>query len=161
MQYFDKEKWKENIQKEFVEIDKFHNQFCHAFSNNMQPIFERFYSIKSFDGTLNKFLSVYAIHLISVIESVIEKDKNYSQYRIKVELERMSEVVSGVSKPSSFPKLNDEIIGQVKKMTTDFFPVVYEFTGNGFRLLELNLKLFTRDIHTDFEFRTKSLLNIE
>jgi len=159
MKYFDKEKWRQSVQKEFVEIDKFNNQFFHTFSNTLHPVFGKFHSIKNFDGNFNEFLSIYAIHLLSLIESVIEKDRNYSQYRIGVELERMNELVSKISKPRKYPKLDDELIILVKNLTIDFFPIVYEFTGDGFRLLEINLKLFTRDIHTDFEFGVKNKLN--
>lgn len=159
MKYFDKEKWRNFVQQEFIKIDQFSNQFISVFSKTMKTAFEKYHPITSFDGNFNEFLSIYAIHLLSVIESVIEKDKTYSQYRIKVELERMNEVISTISKPTMNPKLGEEINSIVKKMATDFFPKLYEFSGDGFRLLELNLKLYARDFHLDFEFGTKKYLN--
>lgn len=153
---FDKENYMHNVFREFRNIEQFHNNFRIKFTSSINDIVSKYHNDVIDNTKLKTVIYAYAGHLIDVIESIIEKDKNYSEYRLMIELHRMKKVNEKISQPKSDYCFSSAIERKVKSMVVNNFPSIINFTANGFRLLEINLKVFTRDFLTDFYFDLKN-----
>lgn len=152
---FDKENYMHNVFREFKNIEQFHNNLCKKFSTIVKHIVSQHHGDVVDNTKLKTIIYAYGSHLIDVIESVIDKDKNYSEYRLMIELHRMKKVINNISQPNSDYYFSAAIENKVKLLAVNNFPQIVDFTANGFRLLEVNLKVFTRDFLTDFYFDLK------
>lgn len=155
MATFNKENYMNNVFREFKNIEQFHNNFRKKFTSYVKKIVLEYHNEAIDNSKINTIIYAYAGHLIDVIESVIEKDHNYSEYRLMVELHRMKKVKENISQPNSNYCFGSAIEAKVKSMAVNNFPSIMDFSANGFRLLDVNLKVFTRDFLTDFYFDLK------
>lgn len=155
MATFNNEQHMNNIFREFGNIEKFHKKFKQEFAESLMKIIANYHKEIIESTKLNTIIYAYAGHLLDVIESVIEKDKKYSNYRLMIELHRMKKVLGKINHPKSEYHFETEIEKNVKSITVNYYPAIIDFTSNGFRLLETNLQLFTRDFLSDFYFDLK------
>lgn len=152
MAFYDNEKHMNHVFKEFSNIDKFHKNFRDKFSRVLNKTILQYNFKNDISNKAITIIDTYSAHLLSTIESVIDKDKNYSEYRLMIELHRMNKVLHKISKPKYKTDFGCVVENIIKKMTIDYYPLIVDFTANGFRLLDVNLQVFIRDFLTDLYF---------
>lgn len=93
-----------------------------------------------------------ANEVFNTTESVIDKDLNYPIYRMRKELHIMKRLSNEKDQSNENPILFADISNFSKKLAVDYFPGVFNLSGNGFRLLESNIiylvYVFLEWVHT-------------
>lgn len=124
------------LSAEFKRIDKFLGKFQHHFIRE-QLLSGDVQLFSDLPGKeLEEQLKEYANHMFSCADSVVDKDENYNEVRLAMELEAMTRVIEKY--PANFR--DSEIAAQThqkaKEVLVHFFPDLVELSANGFRLLE-------------------------
>ncbi len=134
----------------FKESDQLQSAFKKDFIPVIYTRLQKNYPGRDFGSALADTILQFAENAISCVESVIEKDSGYPDYRKEEEIERMKLVVSKLAFSEEAGFLLDEIHNEVKKSIVRFYPEIFEFSGQGFRLLELHSKFYTQGFISDF-----------
>lgn len=144
MKLYDKERGITALFKEFERIDKFYHSFVDA-------LYQDILLSEEFDEVwLDKFVSVkrefeiLALEIGRMVSTLIDKDTSYPDYRLKDELDRMNKYFLKLGKKNSLQRTL--LLPVVKNVIVNRFPQIVELSGNGFRLLEINLHLLSAEI---------------
>lgn len=130
----------------FKEQDELQSSFKNHFIQSVYLKIEGLFPERDFGSALADRILLYAENSISCTESVIDKDSSYPAYRKDEEVNRMKQLVD------KLPNIEywDLIHTEAKKSIVEFFPDVFNLSGQGFRLLELNTRLHNQRFMDDF-----------
>ncbi|QIA07018.1 hypothetical protein [Draconibacterium halophilum] len=124
------------LNAEFERIDKFLEKFQQHFIREQWLMAnEHVVSDLSKEG-LEDQLKNYANHMFSCADSVADKDQNYNEIRLTLELEAMTRAMEkypSFFRESEFARQTHQ---KAKELLIHFFPELIELSANGFRLLE-------------------------
>jgi len=143
MESFENKDIRRQILEEFRKADAFYAQFKNDFNVSILKILNNNLKTKEYNILLSDPISIYAQEIINATESVIDKDRNYPEYRLNEELERIRKVVSQLSVYAIDADLISELHAKVKALIVEYFGGIFDLTANGFILLELNAKIYT------------------
>jgi hypothetical protein len=128
--------------KEFKKIDEFYLAFNKEFEkevlsiiNSYSPGFER---TRDFDELLRQ----YAAIALSLTHTVLDKDKSYPDFRKAEDLSALRGYYEKAAPSVENNELAEKIHMKTKELMVKYYSKIYDLSGDGFRLLELNLKLF-------------------
>ncbi|MFY9153709.1 MAG: hypothetical protein WAO52_16950 [Prolixibacteraceae bacterium] len=151
MEFFDKEGEMRYIKEELKKTDEFYILFKKEFSKMVGNLIAVYFPNERFDAGLDGYIDNYASEILSSTEAVIDKDRNYLDYRLEEELDNVSRLVSRML---DF-KRNDEFIEvvhqKVKEQMVRYFDDINELSANGFRLLERNSRMYNLEFAANFQ----------
>ena len=124
------------LRAEFKRIDQLWEQFQRHFIREQLLIANEQADLSLPKDELNKELKHYASHLFNCADSVADKDENYNEIRLALELESITRTTDKY--PSRFrdSELARQTHKKAKELLIQFFPELMELSANGFRLLE-------------------------
>lgn len=142
MEPYSSEDKKQRIIEALKKIEDFNLSFQLDFYESITEILsvKESNSEESFD--LDEFILMYGQQIFSATESVIDKDNSYPDYRLNDELNRMTKLIDKRIKIGKSLDVHDAIQNKVKELMVKYFPAVYDLSGNGFRLMELNARYY-------------------
>jgi hypothetical protein len=147
MNRFEKENLIKHILDEIKKNDEFVNAFYDELTQALYPVIGTFYPHVSPGTTIDEVLQNYALVITNYTESVIDKDRTYPLYRLNDELDAMNRLVAKLT--FSNPAFTDTVSFYVKELMIKHFPNIYNLSGNGFRLLELNARLYVWEFNAN------------
>lgn len=98
-----------------------------------------FYPNIKLNSVTNDEFKHFANQVFNTAESVIDKDHNYPIYRMRKELFIMKKLADEKDQNNENPALFTNLSKILKKLSIDFFPGIFDLSGNGFRLLDANM----------------------
>ena len=124
------------LRAEFERIDQLWEQFQRHFIREQLLIANEHPGLNLPKDELNKALKQYAAHLFNCADSVADKDENYNEIRLALELESITRATDKY--PSRFREsdLARRTHQKAKELLIQFFPELMELSANGFRILE-------------------------
>lgn len=149
MVLFDKEKWMLDLLSEFKEMDGFRATFQSDFRLRLSTIISEVHPNISWNEAKYELIDMFALQVLNVTESVIDKDKNYPQYRLEEELQKMNELVGDWFVKEGLA-LYEDSYKEVKMFMVNANKKVFDLSGTGFRLLEANVRIALRDFWAAF-----------
>lgn len=124
------------LSAEFKRIDKFLAKFQRHFIRE-QWLIANEHPISDLSETeLKEHIKEYANRMFSCANSVPDKDENYNEIRLVMELEAMTRLIKKYPATFRENKLALKTHQKAKEVLIYFFPVLTELSANGFRLLE-------------------------
>jgi len=147
----DKNNWKNIILKEFQKINEFNSNLRLIFYNSTLPYVTKL-PYTSNQKSINELMLLFAKHFVQIMEATIYKNDTYTDYRLNLEINHLQKVLDRGSKPKIDNKFDQEITKLFNQLAIDNFPAIFDLSGNGFRLLNLNLQLFANDFLSDLHF---------
>lgn len=130
-----------DIFEQFKLIDEFRDEFRIEFVRKLKNLVKQNWELK-LTPEVYEFLDIMASESISFTEAVIEKDRNYPEYRLVEELKRMN----ALNNKPKFRGLPNELIQVVKFEVNELilknYPALYELSAFGYRLLDRNVSYF-------------------
>jgi len=139
-QNFNKE-FQYTLAKAFKKIDEFRFEFQQHFCSELFGIAQKQH-LDIPEAELRKMLLVYSHEVFSCAESVLDKDKNYSDFRLEEELHALTVALKNTGFDN---ELAQQTHRKAKEIIVDFFPDLIDLSGNGFRLLEKYCLLYNRE----------------
>ncbi|WP_167614458.1 hypothetical protein [Maribellus sediminis] len=124
------------LSTEFQKIDKFLKRFRVDFTHELSEIKANSQQEFKNEEVLNHQLQNYATQIWGSAESVIDKDNNYTEIRLKDEVSAMERVVNARLQEYTISEYSERLHLKAKALLVKYFPQVFDLTGDGFRLLE-------------------------
>lgn len=134
------------LSAEFERIDKFLEKFQRNFIREQLLIVRKKSIIKQSEELLKEQLKNYANKMFNCADAVIDKDQNYNEIRLTLELEAMTRAIDKYPAEFRQCKFAGKAHQKAKELLVHFFPELIELSANGFRLLEKYCLLY------NFEF---------
>lgn len=140
------------LAKAFKKFDEFRFGFQQHFSSEIFGIIhEQHPNIP--ETELREILLAYSHEVFSCAESVLDKDHNYSNFRMKEELDAITRALERFGDTEPRNELARQTHRKAKEIMVDFFPDLIDLSGNGFRLLEKYCLLYNREFVRSTEHR--------
>lgn len=151
MGIFDREENLKFILEEIKKTDTFYNLFKKEFSELIYTTIQEFYPGMLPSEDVDELLEAYAVAILNVTESVIDKDRNYPMYRLEEELGTMNRLTIKLSRLEENNDFRKAVHMNAKELMVKHFSAIYELSSTGFRLLEKNAKLYNWEFASNFE----------
>jgi len=151
MGIFDREENLKFILEQIKKTDTFYNLFKKEFSELIYTNIKEYYTEMPPCEDIDELLRAYAIAILNVTESVIDKDRNYPMYRLEEELGTMNRLTLKLYKQEENNDFREAVHLNAKKLMVKHFSSVYDLSSTGFRLLEKNAKLYNWEFASNFE----------
>ncbi len=136
--------------KEFKKTDDFFNMFREEFCRDIYVIVGEFYPAIGNEATIAGVVDMYAGAILNVTDSVIDKDRNYPEFRLSEELDIISKLLAkepGFANPGAFA---ETVHAKVKELMVRYYPEIGQLSGIGFRLLERNARIYNLEFVANF-----------
>ncbi|WP_297087031.1 hypothetical protein [uncultured Draconibacterium sp.] len=139
------------LSAEFERIDKFLEKFQQEFVRRQLLVISQQEIVHLPNDTLAEQLQEYASRMFSCADSIADKDENYSDARLALELEAMTQAIDRYPKHLKHSELGKQTHMQAKELLIQFFPELIKLSANGFRLLEKYCLLYNYEfVSIDF-----------
>ena len=141
MSPLDKERHLREILQGFQKIDEIYFEFEKEFLQILKGTIDEYYFDFLIKNDVENEFKHFANLIFNTAESVIDKDKSYPDYRLIEELKnvkRISNIEFSIEIESS--EFSEKLSKRLKQLTIKYFNGIYQLSGNGFRLLEINIK---------------------
>ena len=134
-QNFDKD-FHLKLSAEFKRIDKFLEKFQRHFIREQSVVASTQPHLNLSEKEITEQLKNYANRIFNCADSVADKDQNYNEIRLALELESITHATD--KHPFRFreSELGRQAHKKAKELLIKFFPELMELSANGFRLLE-------------------------
>ncbi|WP_243350007.1 hypothetical protein [Parabacteroides sp. FAFU027] len=142
MRLFDNEERRSQFLEEFKKVDKFYNTFKEEFETEIINIIRLHYPAFIRTDEFNELLSQFAIAALSITHTVLDKDESYPDFRKTEDLAALRAYYAKAIQTTKNIELTEQIHLKTKELAVKYYPKIVDLSGDGFRLLELNLKLF-------------------
>jgi hypothetical protein len=139
---FDNEGNIKSILEGIKKADSFYNTFKEEFYREVFKSIKEWYPGVSFDEVVENLMFLYAVAILNSTEAVIDKDRNYPDYRLEEDLEAMTKVNLKFKVSPEVLELGDDIHSKAKVLMVKYFDAIFDLSSTGFRLLEQNAKLY-------------------
>ena len=150
MEKFENDKMFKKILANIKEADDLNPLYKKLLIKDLYRIIKAHFPHIQFSDSLGDFLILYAENVLRFTESVIERDFNHPEIKKEEEVARMNEVVNKLHDFEGDKEFSNSIQTQVKKCIINFYPDIYNLSGNGFRLLDLNTKFLNKGFIANF-----------
>ncbi|WP_347839745.1 hypothetical protein [uncultured Draconibacterium sp.] len=142
------------LSAEFERIDKFLEKFQRNFICEQLPIAGKYLANPVSEVELTRQLKDYAGNMFSCADALADKDENYSEIRLALELESMTRAVAKYPVLIQNSKLGQQTHLKAKELLIQFFPELIKLSANGFRLLEKYCLLYNYEF-VSIDFKTE------
>lgn len=150
MRLFDDEERINRILAEFQKVDEFYDAFKTEFISAICELIKLYHADFKRDKLFDEMLNQYAITVLSVTQTVLDKDSVYPEYRKKEDLAAMHAYASKAVDLQVNKELAEKTHLKTKELLVRFYPQIIDLSADGFRLLELNLSLFNLEFIANF-----------
>lgn len=147
---FEDEERINHIFEEFQKMDELYDEFKAEFAESMLMLIKETAPNFEISEHFSEQLGLYALSMLNVTHSLIDKDKTYTEIRMKDELLSMQTYSSKAVVLTTNAELADKTLQKTKELLLKFYPDIIDLSANGFRLLELNLRLFNLEFVANF-----------
>ncbi|WP_372776007.1 hypothetical protein [Mangrovibacterium sp.] len=142
--------------EEFERIDIFRNHFKRDFTDEYRAALLKTYQIQETEQ-LVAFIELMADQAYSLMESIIEKDQCYPEYRKEIELQVLDALVGKQITSAEHASEIMQLKYTLNCILLKYYPVIYELSSFGYRLLDRNVQhfiyQFTTAIRHELEHR--------
>jgi hypothetical protein len=142
MRIFDNEERRLQFLEEFKKIDKFYNTFKEEFETEIITIIRQHYPTFEQTEEFDELLSQFAIAALTIMHTVLDKDATYPDFRKTEDLAALHAYYAKAIQSTENRELAVQIHQKTKELAVKYYPKIVDLSGDGFRLMELNLKLF-------------------
>lgn len=143
MKEYEQNDFRYNLIAEFQRIDELFDKFQLVFSRELSIVVRDEQPQAGSSSKMKEHVSLFAKQIFSIVESVFEKDQQYSDSRLKQELDSMNLVVEKYAVTVLKDRYVKKVHDVVKKVIVLFFPDLLDLSGNGFRLLDKYSKMYS------------------
>ena len=134
-QNFDKD-FHLKLNAEFERIDKFLEKFQRHFISEQLIVASRHLGLNLSEKEIAEQLKNYTNRIFNCADSVADKDQNYNEIRLALELESITRATDKHPLRFRESELARQTHKKAKELLIKFFPELMELSANGFRLLE-------------------------
>ena len=134
-QNFDKD-FHLKLSAEFKRIDKFLEKFQRHFISEQLIVASTHLDFNLSEKEITEQLKNYANQIFNCADSVTDKDQNYNEIRLALELESITRATDKHPLRFRESELARQTHKKAKELLIKFFPELMELSANGFRLLE-------------------------
>lgn len=131
-----------DIFEQFKLVDTFRVNFKREFTSAFNKLTNQVYNFNR-TPELDEFIDLMADEAMRFTEAVIEKDRNYSDYRLVEELKLMNVLVDKNKLPKTHHQEIQQVRYQLNEMILKHYPSLYELASFGYRLLDRNVNFFS------------------
>jgi len=124
-----------DIFEQFRLIDGFRDDFRNELASRFIPVLNSEYGISDEHQAMNLMYDI-AEDSMNFVEAVIDKDRNYPEYRQKLELAAMDRLLKKVDFTMFDKREIQKMKYHLNEITLKYYPALYELTGFGYRLLD-------------------------
>ncbi|WP_319591335.1 hypothetical protein [uncultured Draconibacterium sp.] len=124
------------LSAEFERIDKFLEKFQRHFIHEQSLGINMFPDSYTEEKELEEQLREYANRMFNCADTVADKDENYNEFRLELELDAMTRAINKYPEQIKKSELGRQTHQKAKELLIRFFPELMELSANGFRLLE-------------------------
>jgi len=142
MELFEKENLLKHILAEIQKTDELVHDFKDELAEALYPVIESYHPTVVRSAAIDDVVFAYAVALFNSVESVIDKDRNYPAYRFNDELAAMNQLLLKLPVDNDHLPFMEAVMKKGKELMVKYNRGVYDLSGNGFRLLEMNAKLY-------------------
>jgi len=129
------------IFEQFKLIDAFRDEFRSEFIRKMEKLSGAQLKL-ALTSEIEDFLEIMAYETMSFTEAVVDKDRNYPEYRLVEELSQMNDLLAKKRYKSLPVETVQSVKYELNEIILKHYPSLYELSGFGYRLLERNVHLF-------------------
>ena len=130
------------IFEEFKKIDTFRTRFKNDFFDVFKSVFAVSCHVAA-NEQFEKFLEIMADEAIRFTEAVIEKDRNYPDYRKEEELNALSALLKKHQNSAKQTTEQRTIQFQLNTLLLKYYPVIFDLSSFGYRSLERNVQYYS------------------
>ena len=134
-QNFDKD-FHLKLSAEFKRIDKFLEKFQRHFIREQLIVASAHLDLNLSEKEKTEQLKNYTNRIFNCADSVADKDQNYNEIRLALELESITRATDKHPLLFRESELARQTHKKAKELLIQFFPELMELSANGFRLLE-------------------------
>lgn len=149
---FSEEKNIRNLKKEFTRLDRYYQDLNNKLFKELKAVVTKYYPNFIFNNKNTPYFEIFSTHLVSNTETVINKSFNYSDFRLSEELRNAKRISETEIKRAVNKNFEKDLLTQIKSFLIDNFPKIFDLNANGFRLLDVNTKIYTNYFLVDFYF---------
>ena len=124
------------LNAEFERIDKFLEKFQRHFIREQLIVASTHLDLNLSEKEKTEQLKNYANRIFNCADSVADKDQNYNEIRLALELESITRATDKHPLRFRESELARQTHKKAKELLIKFFPELMELSANGFRLLE-------------------------
>lgn len=147
---FDKERRLNELFADFKRTDQFYISFKLEFEEQLFDIILDYCPSFVQKNVLHEMILLYATEVLSISESVIDKDQSYPEYRMIEELDYMNRLLIKEQVIAIDDDFSKTIHSKVKALIVKHYPNIMDLTNHGFRLLERNMKMYLYSFVSQF-----------
>ncbi len=137
MDSFEKKEKMRQLLLEFEQVDRVHHETMLDIENGIYDMLHAEFQFFPLPEDISESLKQFAITLINMSNSVIDKDSHYPDYRLKEELANVIRIQERQEVDAQ--EFTQALVGHVKSVIIEKFPQVFDLSGDGFRLLDANI----------------------
>lgn len=116
---------------------QFRGEFCKKINQLVQQKFQLSVTVE-----VSNYVMIMADEAISFTEAVIDKDRNYPEYRMIDELKRMDDLLNIVRCRKLPEELTQCVRFNLNELILNHYPALYDLSAWGYRLLERNVNFY-------------------
>jgi hypothetical protein len=151
MDKYERENVLNRIREEINKTDIVYRAFINDFVVALYPFVAIYYPAAKPSKAIDEVLNAYAVATFNSTETVIDKDRSYPLYRLEEEVNTMSHLLQKLYGQGYDASFANVVVDVVKRMMVAYFAGVYNLSGNGFRLLEMNARLYGWEFHANLQ----------
>lgn len=122
----------QNLQK----TDAIYNTLKNEFAQKIKQTVEYYLGCDVINNELLEEVELFAAGIISLTETIIDKDKNYTEQRLIEDLAAMSKAVKNMKSDQAGIDFREAVLKQSKELMIENFEAIFELSATGYRLLE-------------------------
>lgn len=116
--------------------DAIYTTLKNKFALNINKTILDYYGGSVFSNELLEEIEMLSASVINLTETVIDKDKNYTEQRFLEDYEGITKAVSKMNPDPAGISFRAALLGQSKEMMVENFEEIFDLSSTGFRLLE-------------------------
>lgn len=120
--------------------DAIYNTLKNEFAQKIKQTVLFFFSDYAISNELLEEVDLFAFGMINLAETVIDKDKNYTDERLLQDYESIVKAVSKMKPETSGNRFRETLLTLTKEMMIENFEGIFELSSTGFRLIEIEAR---------------------
>lgn len=120
--------------------DAIYNTLKNEFAQKIKQTVLFFFSDNAISNELLEEVDLFAVGMINLAETVIDKDKNYTDERLLQDYESIVKAVSKMKPEPSGNRFRETLLTLTKEMMIENFEGIFELSSTGFRLIEIEAR---------------------
>ena len=129
------------IFEEFNKMDAFRKSFKNDFFEAFRLAIAELYPVSETDDVV-EYLDVMAEEALRIASDVIEKDRNYPEYRQVMELKTFNSLLEKQNISEARAQEINFVKHELNNLLLKHYPAIFEFSSFGYRLLDRNVQFF-------------------